>query len=229
MNQSPFNMSSGGSNALTQAYMQRVYKWMALGLTLTGVIAFLAAGNIDLMRAIHGGPLRMVLFIAQIGIVFWLSFSMLKLSPKVALIGFFAYAGINGLTLSYVFLVYTSSSIASTFFVTAGTFAAVSLYGWTTKRDISSWGGFLMMALIGMIIASLVNMFLRSEALYWILSYVGVAVAIGITAWDTQKLKAIHENNPEAPEQLAIYGALSLYLDFILMFVYLLRILGNRR
>lgn len=224
------NPSFSHSNAevLTQSFIQRVYQWMAAGLALTGFIAFWAAGNTGLMQALNGG-LFIVLMIVEIGLVIWLSSQALKLSPMAATAGFLVYSALNGLTLSFIFLVYTHASIASTFFITAATFAAVSLYGWTTKKDLTSVGGILTMALIGLIIASLVNLFLQSPALYWIISYVGVGIFIGLTAYDTQQLKALQMRQPNAPDQLAILGALKLYLDFINMFIMLLRIFGNRR
>jgi len=200
---------------------------MALGLGLTGVIAFWISGNEAIMRSLMGGMIW-VLFLVELGIVFWLSASIMKISPQAAITGFLVYAGLNGVTLSYIFLVYTGASIASTFLITAGTFSAVSLFGWVTKTDLSSMRGFLFMALIGLIIASVVNIFMRSEAMYWIISYAGVAIFIGLTAYDTQKLKYIHQNGG-ASQQLAILGALKLYLDFINMFIFLLRIFGRRR
>jgi FtsH-binding integral membrane protein len=216
------------TNILVQNFIQRVYQWMAAGLALTGFIAFWASSNAPLMQALNGG-LFFVLVLVELGLVFWLSSQITKISATAATVGFLVYSGLNGLTMSYLFLAYTQTSIASTFFITAGTFAAVSLVGWTTKKDLSSAGGFFMMALIGIIIASLVNMFLNSPMLYWLISYAGVGIFMGLTAYDTQQLKAMHQNNPDAPDQLAIMGALKLYLDFINMFIFMLRIMGNRR
>jgi len=223
-----WNMEYSGSRTLVQGYMQRVYQWMAAGLALTGVIAFMAAGNLEFMKMLHGG-LVWVLFVAELGLVIWLTSQALKLSATTAVTGFLIYSALNGLTLSYIFLVYTQTSIATVFFLAAGTFAGVSLYGWTLKQDLTSMRSFLMMGLIGLILASIVNIFLRSPALEWVLSYAGVALFIGLTAYDTQKLKAIHQSNPEARESLAIAGALALYLDFINLFLFLLRIFGRRR
>ena len=208
--------------------MQRVYQWMAAGLAITGVIALLASQNLGIIRALSGGGF-LILAIAEIGLVFWLSSQIMKLSAQTAMMAFLIYAGLNGLTLSFIFLAYTGASIASTFFMTAGTFAAVSVFGWVTKTDLSSMGSFLFMALIGVIIASVVNFFFRSPALYWIISYVGLAVFIGLTAYDTQRLKQIHQSAAGSIEQMAILGALQLYLDFINMFLMLLRIFGRRR
>ncbi len=220
--------NSYSQQALTQGYMQRVYQWMAAGLALTGFIAFWASGNMPLMRALHGG-LFLVLGLVELGVVFWLSSQALKLSPAAATVGFLVYSGLNGLTMSYIFLVYTQASIASTFFIAAGSFAAVSLFGWVTKTDMTSLGGFLFMALIGFVIASLVNLFFQAPVFYWILTYAGLAIFIGLTAYDTQKLKQIHLHVGGASEQLAILGALTLYLDFINMFLLLLRLFGRRR
>ncbi len=210
-----------------QSFMQRVYQWMSIGLALTGLVAIFVASNPALLQALSGG-IFFLLVIVELGLVFWLSSQIMKISPQTAITGFLVYSGLNGLTLSFIFLVYTQASIASVFFITAGTFTAVSVYGWTTKKDLTSMGSFLFMGLIGIIIASVVNIFLKSPAIYWIISYVGVAIFIGLTAYDTQKLKKIHERGG-ASEQLAIMGALALYLDFINLFIMLLRIFGRRR
>jgi len=216
------------SQVLLQSFMQRVYQWMAGGLALTGFIAYWASGNLQLMRALSGG-MFFVLMLAELGLVFWLSSQIHKISAAAATIGFLVYSGLNGLTLSYLFLVYTSTSIATTFFLTAGTFAAVSLFGWTTKTDLTSLRSFLFMGIIGILIASVVNIFLKSPAMYWIISYAGLGIFIALTAYDTQRLKEIQSQNPDAPDQMAIMGALKLYLDFINMFIMLLRIFGGRR
>jgi len=212
-----------------QTFIQRVYQWMAAGLALSGLVAFGAAQNPALLRALSGG-MFFVLMIVELGLVFWLSSQVLKLSPVAAITGFLVYSGLNGLTLSFIFLVYTQASIASTFFIAAGTFAAVSAYGWMTKTDLTSMGGLLFMGLIGVILGSVVNLFFRAPALYWIVTYLGLAVFIGLTAYDTQRLKLIHQNGAgAATEQLAVLGALRLYLDFINMFLLLLRLFGRRR
>ena len=226
MNSNQFDQSF--SSAGVQSFMQRVYQWMAAGLALTGLIAFWASTNMGLMKALSGGGF-FVLILVELGLVFWLSASITKISPQAAVAGFLIYAALNGLTMSFIFLVYTSASIASTFFITAGTFAAVSVFGWVTKTDLTSMRGFLFMGVIGIIIASVVNIFLRSPALYWIVTYAGLAIFIGLTAYDTQKLKEIHQSGVSAPDQLAVMGALKLYLDFINMFIFLLRIFGRRR
>ena len=222
------NPLSYSQDAVFSNFMQRVYQWMAMGLTLTGLAAFIAIGNASIMQFLmHGG--MWLFFIAEFGLVIWLSSSIQKISAQAATIGFLTYSVLNGITMAGIFLIYTAASISSTFFITAMTFAGVSLYGWMTKQDLTSVGSFCAMALWGVIIASIVNMFFHAPAFYWILSYVGVAVFIGLTAYDTQKLKAIHQNMPNAPEQLAIFGALMLYLDFVNMFIFLLRIFGRRR
>ena len=201
---------------------------MAMGLALTGLAAFITIGNASLLRfLLHGG--MWVLFIAEFVLVIWLTRGLQKISVQAATVGFLAYSVLNGITISSIFLAYTSASISSTFFITAMTFAGVSVYGWVTRQDLTSVGSFCFMALIGVIVASLLNLFFHSPAFYWIVSYCGVAVFIGLTAYHTQRLKAIHQSMPNAPEQLAIVGALMLYLDFINMFLFLLQIFGRRR
>jgi len=216
-----------------RSFMSQVYLWMSMALALTGVVAFGFAQNpgmiVNLMR---NGAAFWIIIIAQFGIVFWLSASIMSVSLTTATIGFSIYAFLNGLIFSTLFLVYTGSSIASTFFVTAGTFAAISLYGFTTKKDLTSIGSFCFMALIGLIIASIVNMFLKSPAMYWVLTYAGVAIFVGLTAYDTQRLKRIHEQGFRSGEilsKMALLGALALYLDFINLFLMLLRIMGRQR
>ena len=219
----PFSQEAVFSN-----FMQRVYQWMAMGLALTGLAAFVTIGNASLLRfVVHGG--MWLFFIAEFALVIWLTRSIQKISAQAATIGFLAYSVLNGITLSGIFLVYTAASISSTFFITAMTFAGVSIYGWVTKQDLTSVGSFCGMALWGVIIASIVNIFFHAPVFYFILSYCGVAVFIGLTAYDTQRLKAIHQSMANAPEQLAIVGALMLYLDFINMFLFLLQIFGRRR
>jgi FtsH-binding integral membrane protein len=209
-------------------FMQRVYQWMAMGLALTGVLAFWTASNAGVLRFVLSGG-GLLLAIAEIGIVIWLSRSIRTISASTAVMGFLIFSALNGLTTSWIFIRYTQASIASTFFITAMTFAGVSIYGWVTKQDLTSVGSFCFMALIGVIVASIVNIFFQSPVFYWIVSYCGVAVFIGLTAYDTQRLKAIHKSMANAPEQLAIIGALMLYLDFINMFLFLLQLFGRRR
>jgi FtsH-binding integral membrane protein len=174
-----------------------------------------------------------LLVLAELGVVIGLSFGLSRMSAAVAIAAFVGYALLNGLTLSTIFLVYTQSSIASTFFVTAATFGCMSMYGYTTQRDLTSLRSFLFMGLIGLIVASLVNLFLQSELIYWLLSYVGVGIFMGLTAYDTQKIKQLSRmvsgQDNETFQKVAIMGALRLYLDFVNLFLYLLRLFGRRR
>ena len=221
----PFSYSQ---DAIFSNFMQRVYQWMAMGLALTGLAALVTAGNMPLLRFLAQGGM-LVFFLAEFGLVIWLTRSLQKISAQAATIGFLVFSVINGVTLSSIFRVYTAASISSTFFITAMTFAGVSMYGWMTKQDLTSIGSFCGMALWGVIVASVVNIFFHSPVFQWGVSYCGVAVFIGLTAYDTQRLKGIHESVPDASEQLAIVGALMLYLDFINMFLFLLQIFNRRR
>jgi FtsH-binding integral membrane protein len=215
-------------------FIRSVYNWMAIGLALTGVVAFYVANTPAIRNVIFGNQfLFFGLIIAELALVFILSARIHKMQAATGTALFLLYSGLNGATLSFIFLVYTSSSITSTFFICAATFVACSIYGWTTKRDLTSLGGFMFMGLIGIIIASLVNLFLRSSAMSMIISYIGVFVFIGLTAYDTQYIKNMAVTQPADLEagvmrKGAIIGALKLYLDFINLFLMLLRILGNR-
>lgn len=230
------NYSPNGSiveqaGSRVQTYMSHVYGWMSVGLLLTGLVAWYASGNMQLLSLLYRG--MWVLLIAQLGLVFVLSGMVNRLSGTVATTLFMVYSILTGLTCSIYFLVYTGESIASTFFITTGMFAALSIYGYTTKRDLSGLGSFLFMGLIGIIIASLINLFLQSETLMWVVTYIGVFVFAGLTAYDNQKLKALGEqlsaDDPSVFRRYVILGALTLYLDFINLFIMLLRILGTRR
>lgn len=215
-----------------QSVMTQVYAWMTAGLLTTGAVAMFVSGVPALVMAIFGNPILFWgLIIAQLAMVWILGANVMRLAPAVATAMFLGYALLNGVTLSIIFLAYTSASIASAFFVTAGTFAAMSAIGYTTKRDLSGLGGILTMALIGLIIASIVNIFWANSTLYWIITYAGVLIFVGLTAYDTQKIKRLIEEvrDEQGERRVAIYGALTLYLDFINLFLYLLRILGNRR
>ncbi len=216
-----------------QRFMVRVYNWMTAGLAVTGGLAFYVSNSETMMNIIHGNPIvPIVLIVAQLGLVVYLSGWIEKMSASQATGIFMLYAGLTGLTFSFIFIAYTAASITSTFFVTAGTFAAMSIYGYTTKKDLTSWGSFLFMGLIGIIIASLVNMFLQSTAMHWIITYAGVLIFIGLTAYDTQKIKEMNILGNEGTDEdtkEAISGALRLYLDFINLFLMLLRIMGDRR
>ena len=215
------------------AFMSKVYTWMSGGLAITGLIAWWVASNENLVyNIVTNRMLFFGLIIGEIFLVGYLISVINKISAQTAGFIFTLYAALNGVTLSIVFLAYTSASITSTFFVTAGTFAIMSIYGYYTKKDLTSWGNLLFMALIGVIIASVVNFFMQSEMLYWLITYAGVLVFVGLTAYDTQKIKAMSTANEIGSEQEAkgaIIGALTLYLDFINLFLLLLRVLGDRK
>ncbi|WP_448884934.1 Bax inhibitor-1/YccA family protein [Citrobacter telavivensis] len=217
-----------------QTYMAQVYGWMTVGLLLTAFIAWYAANSSAFMELLYTNRIFFFgLVIAQLAVVFVLSGLVNRLSAGVMTTLFMLYSVLTGLTLSSIFIIYTASSIASTFVVTGGMFGVMSLWGYTTKRDLSGWGNMLFMALIGIILASLVNFWLKSEALMWAVTYIGVVVFVGLTAYDTQKLKNIGEQidvrDSSNLRKYSIFGALTLYLDFINLFLMLLRILGNRR
>ena len=216
-------------------YVRSVYNWMGVGLALTGFVAYYVSSSEALIRLVFGNPLLLiVLFIAEFGLVFSIAGMVNRMSAGTATALFVIYSGLNGVTLSTIFLVYAQSSIVSTFFICAATFIACSLYGWATKKDLTSLGGFMVMGLIGIIIASLVNLFIKSSGLSVIISYIGVFVFIGLTAYDTQKIKNMAMTQPANLDGAvirkgAILGALSLYLDFINLFLMLLSIFGQRR
>jgi FtsH-binding integral membrane protein len=208
---------------------------MCIGLALTGFIAFYVSNNETIMRLVFGNQIIFFgIIIAELALVFSIVGMVNKMSAGTATGLFVLYSALNGVTLSFIFLAYTRASIYSTFFICSATFLACSIYGWTTKRDLTSWGGFLMMGLIGIIIATLVNMFIRSSAMNMVVSYIGVIVFVGLTAYDTQKLKNMALSQPDGLDGAvvrkgAILGALSLYLDFINLFLMLLRIFGAGR
>ena len=216
-------------------FIRSVYNWMAIGLALTGFVAYYVAHTPAMVELIFGNRILFFgLIIGELALVFMISARIQKMQASTATALFVVYSILNGATLSFIFLVYTASSITSTFFICSATFVACSIYGWTTKRDLTSMGGFLTMGLIGIIIASLVNMFFRSSAMSMIISYIGVVVFVGLTAYDTQHLKNMALNQPDDLEagvvrKGAILGALKLYLDFINLFLMLLRILGGGR
>jgi len=222
------------ANSGIQAYMPQVYGWMTCGLLLTAFVSWYAAQTPAILDCVFSSQITFFgLIIAQLALVFVISGMVNRLSAAMATSLFMLYSALTGLTLSSIFIAYIYSSIASTFVVTAGMFGAMSLYGYTTKRDLSGFGSMLFMALIGIVLASLVNIWLKSSALIWAITYIGVAVFVGLTAYDTQKLKAMGEqlntDNHESFRKYAIVGALTLYLDFINLFLMLLRIFGNRR
>ena len=212
------------------ALMRKVYVWMTLALVLTGATAYGVATSPGLLMALATNKVLFFgLVIAEFALVFGVSGAINRLSLTTATLMFVAYSVINGALLSFIFLAYTMSSITSVFFITAGTFGAMSVYGYFTSRDLSRIGSFLFMALIGLIIASIVNIFLKSSGLEWAITFGGVLIFVGLTAWDTQQIKRMAQEAPSSSVgRLATLGALSLYLDFINMFVYLLRIFGNR-
>lgn len=219
-------------SAAFSALMRKVYLWMAMALVITGFTAYGVATSPAAISAIMtNSVLFWGLIIAEFGLVVWLSAAINRLSLSVATLMFVAYSVINGATLSVIFLAFTMSSITKVFFITAGTFGAMAAIGYTTKKDLSGLGKFLLMALIGLIIASVVNIFMRSTGLELIVSYIGVLVFAGLTAYDTQKIKQMlmaAEDTGETAQKIALLGALSLYLDFINLFLYLLRIFGRR-
>ncbi len=223
----------GSAVAAHGEFVRRVYNWMGLGLALTALVALYTSSNHYLMSIILGTPVIFFgLIIGELALVLVLSAAINRLQAATAVLLFFLYSGLNGLTLSVIFLAYTRASVTSTFFVTAGTFAVTSFYGYTTQRDLTSWGSFFFMGLIGIIIASVVNIFLHSAMIYWVVTYAGVLIFTGLTAYDTQKLKQMAMTgfaSEEDERKTAVMGALALYLDFINLFLMLLRIMGSRR
>jgi FtsH-binding integral membrane protein len=212
--------------------LKNVYLWMTAALAISGLTAMVVAKSPAILSLIFANSFTMLgFFLAPFALVWFISARIHSLSIPTAVMLFTLYAVMMGVMLSSIFLAYTTASITNVFFITAGTFGAISLYGYTTKRDLSSWRTILLMGLIGLIIASLVNYFLNSEMLYWIISYVGVIIFVGLTAYDTQKIKQMAlevGTNEDAGKRVALLGALVLYLDFINLFLYLLRIFGDR-
>ncbi|HSO62583.1 MAG TPA: Bax inhibitor-1/YccA family protein [Desulfobacterales bacterium] len=217
------------------SFVRSVYNWMAIGLGITGVVAYGVANSPGVRQIVFGSPIVFFgLIIAQLAMVFMISARIQRMQASTATMLFILYSALNGATLSFIFLAYAQSAITSTFFICAATFTACSVYGWTTRRDLTSMGGFLTMGLIGIVIASVVNMFVQSGAVSTIVSYVGVLVFVGLTAYDTQDIKNMALSQPGdldagAVRKGAILGALKLYLDFINLFLMLLRIFGSSR
>jgi hypothetical protein len=244
---SGFGTDQVAIDAGLRAYMIRVYNYMASGVALTGVVSWLtyqAAGGDAIQvvgrqvtgltsfgQAIFSGPLAIILLLGTLGLVFFMSFRINRLQPSTALLLFMVYAGLLGLMLSSIFLQYTMSSISRTFFISAASFGALSLYGYTTQRDLSPIGSFLIMGLFGLILAMLVNVFLGSHGLAFAISAIGVLIFAGLTAWDTQRIKEMYSamDDGTVAGRKAVMGALSLYLDFINLFLFMLRFMGNRR
>ena len=228
-------MSTDRELALSAAFpalMRKVYVWMTLALAITALTAYGVASTPALLTAIYTSKvLFWGLIIAELGLVFYVSARIQRLSLSTATLLFILYSIINGATLAFIFALYSTSIIVQTFVVTAGTFGAMAVYGYFTKKDLTSWGRLLLMALIGLIIAGVVNIFLHNSTMDLIISGIGVLVFVGLTAYDSQKIKQMLQMAPDASEasqKLALVGALSLYLDFINLFIYLLRILGRR-
>ncbi|MCH8154302.1 MAG: Bax inhibitor-1/YccA family protein [Proteobacteria bacterium] len=214
-----------------RAYMLRVYNYMCVALALTGAVAFFVSTNETLLYAIYGTPLKWVVFLAPLGMVFFLAARIHKMSAGTAQTMFWVFAGLVGLSLASIFIVYTGASIARVFFITAGAFAGLSLVGYTTKRDLSGMRTFLFMGVIGLIIAMVVNMFLVSSGLQLLISVVGVLIFAALTAYDTQQIKLMYyeADSGEVATKKSIIGALKLYLDFLNMFIFLLHIFGMAR
>lgn len=215
------------------SFISKVYAWMSMALMITALAAVYVASSPALTSAILGNRIVFyVLLFGELGLVMFISGAINRLSAMTATLLFILYSVINGLTLSCIFLVYSGASIGTTFLVTAGTFGVMSIYGYTTKRDLTSMGNLLVMALIGFVIASIVNLFLQNSILYWIITYIGILIFVGLTAYDTQAIKemgAAGFNTSDGMRKGAIMGALKLYLDFINLFLLLLRLFGGRR
>ena len=219
---------------LVNAFLRGVYWWMCGGVALTGAMAWLVYNSPTMRQIIFGNQMVFIGFIiAELALVIFLSARIQRLAGSTATMLFMLYSALNGATFSVFLMAYTMPSVATVFFITAGTFGATSLYGLVTKRDLTSLGGFMMMGLIGIIIASIVNVFMQNPMVYMVISYVGVIVFVGLTAYDTQRLRVMGEsvpaNDPEAVRRGTIMGALALYLDFINLFIMMLRIFGERR
>ena len=227
---SAFSPTATATAERVTAFLRKVYGWMFVGLGVTAAVALGVASSPTLMQAIFGSKILFFgLVIAELGLVFFLSARVNKLAPATASGLFLLYSALNGATLAAIFVIFTGTSIATTFFVTAGMFGALALYGSTTKRSLAGVGQFAFMGLIGLILASVVGMFLKSDGLQFVISIVGVIVFTGLTAWDAQRLKAMATALPEGQTgSYAVVGALSLYLDFINLFLFLLRFFGRR-
>lgn len=225
------NERQGALSASFPALMRKVYVWMTFALAITGMCAYGVATSPSLVQMLYGSPATIwVLLFAELGLVFYTTARIDRLSLSTATTLFIIYSALNGVTLSSIFMVYTQTAITKVFFITAATFAATAMYGYVTKKDLTRLGSLLFMALIGLIVATVVNMFMKSAQLELMLSYVGVILFVGLTAWDSQKVKralAMQSDMGETAQKVALLGALSLYLDFINLFLYLLRIFGR--
>src|SRR6218665_1178322 len=211
-------------------HMLRIYNYMGAGLVITGLVAFIVGTTPALYVPIFSSPLKWVVMLAPLAFVFFFSFKIQTMSASTAQMTFWAFCAVMGLSLASVFLVFTGASIARTFFITATMFGATSLYGYVTKRDLSRVGSFLIMGLIGVMIASIVNIFLGSSAPQFAISVIGIVVFVGLTAWDTQNIKEQYAENidQESSQKMAVFGALSLYLNFVNIFQLLLNFTGER-
>jgi FtsH-binding integral membrane protein len=229
----PYTIPSEQVEELQRGFVLKVYGWMAGGLFLTAIFALMTISSEELLRLVFSGRWTLLVLIGvQLGLVVWLTARVQKMSAMTATMVFLGYSALTGVTLSVVFLAYTAESLVSTFAVTGATFGATAAFGWLTKRDLSGLGGFMSMGLIGVIIASVVNMFLQSTMIYWIVTYVGILVFVGLTAYDMQKIKGMSVlalEGGETEQKGAIIGALRLYLDFINLFLLMLRLMGRRR
>ena len=226
--------SQSQSTAIDQGlrdYMMKVYNYMTSGLAISGLVAWGFSQSPTLMGAIYGTALQWVVMLAPLGFIFFLGARLQKMSLSAAQMTFWAFAAVMGISLSYIFIVFTGVSIVRVFLITSCTFAAMSIYGYTTKRDLTKLGSFLMMGLIGIIIASIVNLFLQSSAMQFVISCVGVLVFVGLTAYDTQRIKSTYYQvaGTAFAGKAAIMGALTLYLDFINLFIMLMQLFGQRR
>lgn len=227
-------VDSGASSAASidqglRAHMVRVFNYMGGGLVLTGLMAFLVANVAPLAQLIHGTPLKWVVMLAPLGFIMVLNFKFHSMSAGKLKMLFWAFCAVMGMSMSVIFMKYTGASIARCFFITAGTFSAMALYGYTTKKDLSSMGSFLMMGVMGIFIAMIANIFMQSSMLQWIISMAGVAIFTGLTAYDTQNIKRSYSEGfgQEANSKLAVMGALSLYLNFINAFQFLMHLMGE--
>ena len=214
-----------------RAYMQKVFGLMGMGTAVTGLVAFFTSQSPTMLDLIYNTQLRWVVMLAPLAFILVLSFGINRMRASTAQLTFWAFAAVMGLSLSSIFLVYTGQSIVTTFFVSAATFLGMALYGYTTKRDLTAWGSFLFMGLLGLIVASLVGLFVQSSALQFAISVIGVLIFTGLTAYDAQKIKEMYYggDDSETYGKKAVMGALRLYLDFINLFLYLLRFIGDRR
>lgn len=236
-NNRSFSFASAASKSTTydaslREYMLKVYNHMSVALAISGLIALLTASSPALMALIFGSPLAWVVMLAPLGFVFFFSYKLNSISAQKAKTYLWIYAALMGLSLSTIFIAYTAASVTRVFFITASVFGAMSLYGYTTKKDLTSMGSFLMMGLFAIIISMIVNIFLKSPALYFAISIIGSLIFIGLTAYDTQRIKQTYyqfAGNSELSNKMAVVGALNLYMDFINLFIMLLRLFGQRR